>query len=683
MNYTISSLLLLLRLSILAMNSTAATTNNGQFIYTGFAGAKLTLDGVATVTSAGLLQLTNGTGALKAHAFHPDPLRFRDLPVAGGGGSGNGNDVRSFSVSFVFAILSIYPNLSSHGMAFFVSPTNNLSAAAPRSYLCLFSNKTDGDVANHIFALDTIQNTDFIDINNNHIGVDINSIRSVGSYPTGYYDDGDNGNNLKNLTLNSHEPMRIWIDYDQETTRIDVTVAPLEISKPKRPLGSVIYNLSTVLTDSAYVGFSSSSGDIDSQYYVLGWSFAMNGAAPAIDISKLPKLPREGPKSSSKVMEITLPIATAMFVLVIGVIVLHLLRRRPRYAELREDWEVEFGPHRFSYKDLFDATKGFKNKYLLGSGGFGSVYRGVLKSSNMEVAVKRISHESRQGIKEFIAEVVSIGRLRHRNLVQLLGYCRRKGELLLFYEYMPNGSLDKYLHGQEDKNTLDWAHRFHIIKGIASGVLYLHEEWDQVIVHLDIKASNVLLDSDMNGRLGGFGLAKLYDHGIDPQTTHVVGTMGYLAPELVRTGKASPLTDVFAFGAFLLEVTCGRRPVEHNRQDNRVMLVDRVLEHWHKGLLTKAIDERLQGEFDTDEACLVLKLELLCSHPVPQARPSMRQAMQYLDGDMKMPKLIPANLSFDMQAMMSNEGFDSYMMPYPSSSMVSHGTFMSGLSGGR
>lgn len=160
-----------------------------------------------------------------------------------------------------------------------------------------------------------------------------------------------------------------------------MTVAPLEISKPKRPLGSVIYNLSTVLTDSAYVGFSSSSGDIDSQYYVLGWSFAINGAAPAIDISKLPKLPREGPKSSSKVMEITLPIATAMFVLVIGVIVLHLLRRQLRYAELREDWEVEFGPHRFSYKDLFDATQGFKNKYLLGSGGFGSVYRGVLKSS--------------------------------------------------------------------------------------------------------------------------------------------------------------------------------------------------------------------------------------------------------------------------------------------------------------
>ncbi|KAF0905557.1 hypothetical protein E2562_007354 [Oryza meyeriana var. granulata] len=576
MNNT-SLLLLPLLLLLLGLNNNLETSSaadaatDGQFVYTGFAGSNLTLDGLATVTPAGLLQLTNGTGGLKAHAFHPDPLRFRDLLVAAGG-----SNVHSFSVSFVFAILSIYPNLSSHGMAFFVSSSKNLSAAAPRGYLGLFSNESDGDVTNHLFAveLDTIQNTDFLDINNNHVGVDINSIRSVKSYPTGYYDDGDNGN-LKNLTLNSHKPMQVWIDYDQETTRINITVAPIEISRPKRPLGSVIFNLSTVLTDSAYVGFSSSTGDIDSQYYVLGWSFGMNRAAPTIDISKLPKLPREGPKSPSKVMEITLPIATALFVLAVGVIILHLLRRRSRYAELREDWEVEFGPHRFSYKDLFDATQGFKKKHLLGSGGFGSVYSGVLKPSKMEVAVKRISHESKQG------------------------------------------------------------------------------------------------------------LAKLYDHGVDPQTTHVVGTMGYLAPELARTGKASPLTDVFAFGAFLLEVTCGRRPVEHSRKDNRVMLVDWVLEHWHKGLLTKAIDTRLQGEFDADEACLVLKLGLLCSHPVPQARPSMRQAMQYLDGDMKLPELMPANLSFGMQAMMSNEGFDSYVISYPSSSTVSHGTFVSGLSGGR
>jgi serine/threonine protein kinase len=145
-------------------------------------------------------------------------------------------------------------------------------------------------------------------------------------------------------------------------------------------------------------------------------------------------------------------------------------------------------------------------------------------------------------MKEFVAEVVSLGRLRHRNVMHLLGYCRRKGELLLVYEYMPNGSLDKHLHDHDNPN-LDWGQRFKIIKGVASGLLYLHEDWEKVVVHRDVKASNVLLDAEMNSRLGDFGLARLYDHGTDPNTTHVVG---YLAPELGHRGKATPCTDVWA-----------------------------------------------------------------------------------------------------------------------------------------
>ncbi|KAG0541547.1 hypothetical protein BDA96_02G025800 [Sorghum bicolor] len=557
-----------------------------------------------------------------------------------------------------------------------LSPSTNLS------FLGLFNRQNSGNASNHIFAveLDTIQNTEFQDISDNHIGVDVNDIRSVRSNYTGYYDDSQG--RYQNLTLNSHEPMQVWVDYDEVTTKISVTIAPLKMSKPMRPLILTTYNLSTVLTDQAYVGFSSTTGSIDSQHYVLGWSFAMNQSAPGIDVDKLPKLPHEGSKNSSKVMEIVMPIATAIFILVVAVVIFQFMWRRLKYAELREDWEVEFGPHRLSYKDLFSATQGFKSKHLLGVGGFGSVYRGVLPMSKLEVAVKKVSHESRQGIKEFIAEVVSIGRMRHRNLVPLLGYCRRRGELLLVYEFMPNGSLDKYLYVEDDKPSLNWVQRFHIIKGIASGLLYLHEEWDQVVIHRDIKASNVLLDNEMNARLGDFGLAKLYDHGIDAQTTHVVGTMGYIAPELARTGKASPITDVFAFGVFLLEVTCGRRPVEHNRENNTVsMLVDWVLEKWHKGLLTKVVDPRIQDEFDINQTILVLKLGLLCSHPVPDSRPTMRQVMQYLDGDMMLPEQMPESLTLGMQFMMQSEGFDSYIMSQ-ATTMVSHGT-LTDISGGR
>ncbi|KAK9168355.1 hypothetical protein Syun_000495 [Stephania yunnanensis] len=156
-----------------------------------------------------------------------------------------------------------------------------------------------------------------------------------------------------------------------------------------------------------------------------------------------------------------------------------MVRRRKKSEELLEDWEVQFGPHRFMYKAIFIATKGFGNTWLLGRGGFGRVYNGELPSSKTQIAVKRVSHESSQGTKEFIAEIATIGRLRHPNLVRLLGYSRRKGELLLVYDFMPNDSLDKFIFSKANQ-TLNWFQRFKIIKDIATGLAYLHEEWVQV-----------------------------------------------------------------------------------------------------------------------------------------------------------------------------------------------------------
>ncbi|KAJ8642387.1 hypothetical protein MRB53_019081 [Persea americana] len=312
--------------------------------------------------------------------------------------------------------------------------------------------------------------------------------------------------------------------------------------------------------------------------------------------------------------------------------------RKKKSEEIHEDWEEEYGPHRFSYEDLFIATKGFSETELLGIGGFGKVYRGVLPTSNFQVAVKRISHESKQGMREFIAEIASIGKLRHRNIVQLLGYCRLKVELLLVYDYMCNGSLDKFIFGSE-KPVLTWDQRYKILRGVASGLLYLHEEWEQVVLHRDVKAGNILLDADLNGRLGDFGLSRLYDHETNPQTSRVVGTLGYLAHELTRTRKATTKADVFSFGVVLLEVVCGRRPIDLRASAEEVNLVDWVTEFWKRGAILEARDHKLGEDYVVEQLELVLKLGLLCSHPVPATRPTMRQVSQYLDGDALLPEL--------------------------------------------
>ncbi|KAL6557340.1 hypothetical protein OROMI_017690 [Orobanche minor] len=210
-----------------------------------------------------------------------------------------------------------------------------------------------------------------------------------------------------------------------------------------------------------------------------------------------------------------------------------------------EEFEKGTGPRKFSYNELALATSNFAEGEKLGEGGFGGVYRGFIKDTNSYVAVKKISRGSKQGLKEYAAEVSTISRLRHRNLVQLIGWCHEK-KLLLVYEFMPNGSLDSHLF--KEKSLLTWEVRYKIAHGLASGLLYLHQEWEQCVLHRDTKSSNVMLDSNFNTKLGDFGLAKLVDHGKLSQTTTVAGTMGYMAMEYVTTGKASKESDVYSFG---------------------------------------------------------------------------------------------------------------------------------------
>ncbi|KAA8517250.1 hypothetical protein F0562_017498 [Nyssa sinensis] len=575
----------------------------------------LKLDGAAGTNSDDLFRLTNLSRQSQGHVFYNFPIQFKNHTNA---------SVLSFSTTFIFAMEPEYENIGGHGIAFVISPSTDLHGALPSQYLGLFNETNNGNSSNHVVAveLDTIQNPEFVDINDNHLGIDINSLESIKSAPAGYYTDENGG--FKDLSLISGDPMQVWVEYDGTKKQLNVTLSPVTIPKPHIPLLSLAQDLSPFLLESMYVGFSSSTGSVATAQYLLGWSFKMNGPAQELDRSQLPKLPYKAHKQharTQKILVAVLPFIGSISFIILIFAVLIILRKK-KYMEVLEDWEVQYGPYRFTYKDLCTATKGFKDKELLGKGGFGRVYRGMLPTFNTQIAVKRVAHDSRQGMREFVAEIATIGRLRHPNLVRLLGYCRHKHELLLVYDYMPNGSLDKYLYGQP-RETLNWGQRLKIIKDVAMGLFYLHQQWLQVVIHRDIKASNVLIDSEMNGRLGDFGLAKLCDHGTDPQTTHVAGTLGYIAPELARTGKANTRTDLFAFGAFMLEVVCGRRPVEPRASPDEVILVDWVFECWESGGILEAIDPRLGNEYVVEEVELVLKLGLLCSHVVASARPSM------------------------------------------------------------
>ncbi|XP_006339016.1 L-type lectin-domain containing receptor kinase S.4-like [Solanum tuberosum] len=621
--------------------SILASSQLDEFIFTKFnqPNNNITLSGVAKISQNGFIQLTNDTSRLIGHAFYSSPFHFKPTNAS----------TFSFSTCFALAIVPEYPKLGGHGLAFTISPSKDFSTALPSQYLGLLNASDIGNFSNHIFAVefDTVRDFEFGDIDDNHVGVNINSLESNKSAAAGYF---INDQNVKqDLNLKSGKVILVWVEYDSVTKLVNVTLSPNSL-KPKIPLLSYNFDVSPIFKENMYVGFSASTGLLASSHYILGWSFKLNGEAKSLDLDSLPSLP--GPKKKHTRLIIVISIIVFVFALISILIAFYTIRRF-KNADVIEQWELEIGPHRYSYHELKKGTRGFKESELLGRGGFGKVYKGVLTNSKAEIAVKRISHESKQGLREFVSEIASIGRLRHRNLVQLLGWCRRRGDLLLVYEFMPNGSLDNFLF-DEPKMVLKWEQRFKIIKGVASGLLYLHEGYEQVVLHRDIKASNVLLDGELNGKLGDFGLARLYEHGSNPSTTKVVGTLGYLAPELPRTGRATTKTDVFAFGALLLEVVCGRRPIEHKAGPEEFVLVDLVWDKWREGKILDIVDYRLKGEYNESEVLMVLKLGLMCSNNKPLARPSIRQVVRYFEGEIGMPEAPTTQGSDDLEGF----GFD-------------------------
>ncbi|CAN6345126.1 unnamed protein product [Urochloa humidicola] len=300
-------------------------------------------------------------------------------------------------------------------------------------------------------------------------------------------------------------------------------------------------------------------------------------------------------------------------------------------------------PREFSYKELSAATRGFDASRVIGNGAFGTVYKGIIPDTGAMVAVKRCTNGGNAGggeqaRSEFLSELSIIAGLRHRNLLRLQGWCYEKGEILLVYDYMRNGSLDRALFDASSP-VLPWHHRRDILAGVASALAYLHHECERRVIHRDVKSSNVMLDEAFRARLGDFGLARQAEHGESPDATAAAGTMGYLAPEYLLTGRATEATDVFSFGALALEVACGRRPIGTEGRCNN--LVEWVWSLHGEARVLEAVDPRMGGEYEEGEVRRALLVGLACSSPEPALRPGMRAVVQMLSGEAD-PPFVPA-----------------------------------------
>ncbi|KAF7818596.1 L-type lectin-domain containing receptor kinase VIII.1 [Senna tora] len=643
----------------LCFSSTAVTIATTEFDFGTITLNSLKLLGDAHLSNATVRLTKDLTVPISGagRALYSKPVRFRQP---------GSSFPASFKTFFSFSVSNLNPSSIGGGLAFLITPDDETLGDAGG---CLGLLKAD-DSASSFLAVefDTLMDVEFKDINGNHVGLDLNSMVStqVGDLESAGID------------LKSGDLVNAWIEYEASTKGFNIWVSYSNL-KPPDPLLSFDLDLDQYVNDFMYVGFSGSTQGSTEAHSVEWWSFSssflsnspsasasltpppppptlsmMNSTASSVkspppSLSPSPSTTQQKDTKSSCHNELCRQNPGAVAgVVTAGAFVLALfaggfiwvysrkIKRVKKSDSLAS--EIIKMPKEFTYKELKSATKCFNANRIIGHGAFGTVYKGILPENGDIVAVKRCSHSS-QGKNEFLSELSIIGCLRHRNLVRLQGWCHEKGEILLVYDLMPNGSLDKALF--EARTPLPWPHRRKILLGVASALAYLHQECENQVIHRDVKTSNIMLDEGFNARLGDFGLARQTEHDKSPDATVAAGTMGYLAPEYLLTGRATEKTDVFSYGAVVLEVASGRRPIEKDATAGKVgvssNLVEWVWSLHREGRLLMAADARLGGEFEEGEMRRVLLVGLACSHPDPATRPTMRGVVQMLVGEAQVP----------------------------------------------
>ncbi|KGN43788.1 L-type lectin-domain containing receptor kinase IX.1 [Cucumis sativus] len=582
-------------------------------------------------------------------------MNQRDMPLNGSVGratyrdpfhlweSGHRN-LADFTTQFTFTIDSQHSRTYGDGFAFFIAPVE--SRLPPHSgggnFGLLSSNKSDPDVvptANFV-AVEFDTYTNAWDQSENHVGVDVDNVKSLSS-TSWWWSDIENGGKVKAaISYNSsYHNLTVFLVDERDS----------EVSPTNSSTFTFNIDLREHLPEWVTIGFSGSTGSFFEIHTISSWSFS-SILQVEVNVTTTTE-PASSPVNSKKGINmkwfgIIFTVALSLFLILgfvwFGVWMKRTSRRKSMRRNQEEDFENETGPRKISYKDLLAATNKFSDENVLGQGGFGKVYRGFLDNKELDVAVKRITPNNlHQGSREFASEVKTISKLRHKNLVELIGWCccSKDQEYLIVYKFMPNKSLDFHLFQQN--NLLTWDHRYKIAIGLALALHYLQEEQDPYILHRDIKSSNILLDAEFNAKLGDFGLAKLVDHGKQSITTILRGTEGYVAPEYLESSVASKESDIYSFGIVCLEIACGKQALGEAREDGKrrlIKLVEWVWDYYRRSV-EEAADPKLRQNFKREEMKQLLIVGLACAQPDFRVRPSIKQVIDMLNFKSPLPNL--------------------------------------------
>ncbi|KAK2421213.1 cysteine-rich receptor protein kinase [Trifolium repens] len=342
---------------------------------------------------------------------------------------------------------------------------------------------------------------------------------------------------------------------------------------------------------------------------------------------------RNGPGAIALIVVLTIAPVILLFV---GCYLLKRKSRKSFRSMLRENFGQESAtlePLQFDFAVIEAATNKFSNDNFIGKGGFGEVYKGTLLDGR-QIAVKRLSRSSTQGAKEFKNEVLLIAKLQHRNLVTFIGFCLEEQEKILIYEYVPNKGLDHFLFDFQRTKFLSWLERYNIIRGIAHGILYLHEHSRLKVIHRDLKPSNILLDEDMIPKISDFGLARIVELNQDKGSTNrIVGTLGYMSPEYAMLGQFSEKSDVYSFGVMVLEIITGKKNVRSYESLVGDSFLSYVWRQWRDKIPLSILDSNIKGTYSEYEVIKCIHIGLLCVQQFPDARPTMVTIVSYLNND--------------------------------------------------